>query len=308
LGAIRSDRLGRIWILTYNELPLVFDSLGRFLANVGSRGRGPGELLGAVEIADVPGDSVLIVDPSNSRATLFDARLKAGRTIVLPHPTFSSFVVIQWPDTVITTGEIPTASASGWPLHIVSFAGSAARVTHSFGPESGEALPYRFGRLRQHLAKSVNGRFWSIDETRYRLTHRAASGEPLRQFIRQPTWFAGPVEYGIGTPTIPPPPATSGVIEAQDTLWTVLRLPADTWRSGWPNAAQREYAAREIAYERMFTSAIEVLDLGRGRVVARLFSKQWIVAILPGPRVAAYAVDDEGEPVITVSVLQLRPR
>src|SRR5687767_2433735 len=58
LQSIVRDRSGRYWVATDGDLPLVFDSLGRYLATIGKRGSGPGEYISPRLLILVPGDSV----------------------------------------------------------------------------------------------------------------------------------------------------------------------------------------------------------------------------------------------------------
>ena len=50
---------------------LKFSADGRFITQIGSRGRGPGELDGPIAL-DVQGDSILVVDSGNMRIAMFD--------------------------------------------------------------------------------------------------------------------------------------------------------------------------------------------------------------------------------------------
>lgn len=136
-------------------------------------------------------------------------------------------------------------------------------------------------------------------------------GEPavhLTTLFRKPgpLQFAGPSDFGLGSPTTPPKPGISAVIEdSTGLLWVFVRIPAKTWREAWPSVRSRsgEYEYRTIALDKLFTTTIEIIDPKTRRVVTRRSLEQFVVSALPGLRAAAYSVDEEGG--VRVSILQL---
>lgn len=71
---------------------------------------------------------------------------------------------------------------------------------------------------------------------------------------------------------------------------------------------QREFEVRQIALERMFRTAIEVIDPRVARVVTRRIVDDWIVAALAGSRAAAYSVSPDGVPQVRVLTLRVLGR
>lgn len=305
IHSVSVDAAGRYWVLSGEDPPLVFDSVGGFVTRVGGKGRGPGEYVRPVEAVSIGGDSTLVVDGGSGRATVIGRDLAAVRAIEFSN-TLVPLLVLSWPELLVGNGNISTPSASGWPLHRISFATGKANLLSSFGPDDGELKPYEFRRLSQLLALSAPGTFWAADQLRYRIVRWTSDGNKLQTLERRPKWFAGPSDFGLGSPTTPPKPGISAVIEdSSGLLWVFVRMPAKTWREAWPSTGSRsgEYEYRSIALDKLFTTTIEVIDPKAGRVVTRRSLEQFVVSALPGSRAATYGVDAEG--VVRVSILQL---
>lgn len=312
IGYIRSgihgvavDGLGRFWVLSGEGPPLVFDSTGNFVREVGRLGRGPGEFVRPLSAVPVSGDSVLVVDGALRRATVVSASLAPGRVVQLPD-VLRPLIVVTWPSLVVANGTIGTPSSIGWPLHLVAFDAIEARVVSSFGPDSGEVRPFEGPTLHQQLTRPRSGSFWSADILRYRLSRWSTTGDRLATLERRPGWFSTPSRFWIGNPQTPPPPAISAIAQDDDgLLWVFVRIPAPTWREVWPHAAEREYRYNELQLEKMFHTTIEVIDPSAKRVVARLTLPYWIIESMPGNRAAAYTVDSNGVPHVDIFAFEI---
>lgn len=311
IHAVRVDSRGRYWVMSGDGTPpLVFDAGGSFRTRVGRTGQGPGEFMSAVDAVAIPGDSMLVLDARQSRVTVFSSGLRPARTIRLTR-TLRPLLVLTWPNAIVGAGNIAAARQRGQPLHRVSFAESPATVARSFGPDSGGIEPREWGRFAHQLAPAAGAGFWSADGIRYRLTRWSADGEKLHTLERAPDWFSEASQFGIGSPTTPPPPAISAIREdGAGLLWVFVRVAAPTWREGWPTLApgQREVLARQVALEKMFRTTIEVIDPRSARVVARRTIDDWIVDALPAKRAAAYVVDSDGIPRVRILELGISGR
>jgi hypothetical protein len=295
------DGRGRYWVLVGEHPPLVFDAGGRFVATVGRRGTGPGEVQYPSDFAPLPGDSVLLLD--SGRATVFDADLKPVRNITLTAGFFPVHV-IEWPIFVVANGMVSTKVANGWPLHSVTFEERVAHVDTSFGPERSTLGAQGVPMLMQRIAPSTGMTFWSADWGRYRLTHWAAPGKKTVTLERRPAWF--PLEAsrgGMGSPTTPPDPVIAGIHQdSAGLLWVFTKTAAPTWRSAWPKgtAPGSEIDVRRLAPEKMYRTTIEVIDPRTRRIVARRIIPELIVAALPDRRAAAYVVGPDEVPRIAI--------
>ncbi|HEX6051172.1 MAG TPA: 6-bladed beta-propeller [Gemmatimonadaceae bacterium] len=301
--AVRADGGGRYWVLEWRRRPMLFDATGRFTRNVGRMGQGPGEFVTPFDVIQLPGDSLLVIDAAAHRATVFSADLRARRFVSLRTQLFSTMVV-RWPDEVAANAR--PGRTAGSVLHFISFAGSDAATVKTFGPES-EAS--RVGAMPSHrLAATGTARIWASEVHEYRLVEWTAGGERGATLERDPDWFRGRVSGGLGTPTSPPPPAIQAIhADGDGRLWVFVAVAAPTWREAWPGSASArgEVRAQDMAFEKLYRTTIELIDPVAARVVARRTIDQWVIAALPGHRIAAYTVDRDGIPRVEISRIEL---
>jgi hypothetical protein len=307
--AIVADGSGRYWVVTSTDPPMVFDRAGKFESYVGARGNGPGEFAIPVDVVPVTKDSVLIVDVGTQRATLVGKDLKPGPSYHL-RGALKPSVAIQWPKLVVTSAQLRSSDAIGWPLHLLSFRSSEAQIFKSFGLDKGDLLPGREPDLQQVLAPSTEQRFWAADVSRYRVGLWSPNGTNLLTLERKPEWFPSRVDFGVGSPTTPPPPAVTALSEGSDRLlWVFTRVPSLHWRDAWPafpQGTRSEIPVSEVAFEKFFRTMIEVIDPAAGRVMARSVFESLIVSAVAQDQVAAYSLDPDGYTVITVYRVRLR--
>lgn len=310
LHRVRVDGADRYWILAGDEPPMVFDSNGRFVRLVGRSGRGPGEFVRVNDAVLIPGDSIVVVDGTLRKATVFGPDLSPARDINLEHHLYP-LLVLSWPASVIANGNVATPDGSGWPLHHVSLAQERVVVKRSFGPESGDLRRGQFYALVQVLAPAATESFWTANEMKYHLYQWSLDGDLLRSMERRPSWFARPSRLALGNIESPPDPAVTA-LRTDDTglLWLFARVPAPSWRRAWPKgaAAGVELDYRQIALDKMFRTVVEVINPRTSRVVARRLLSEWVVEVLPAGRVAIYSVGEDGVPHVLIAELRLLRR
>jgi hypothetical protein len=308
-SVVRVDSEGRYWVIRNNELPVIFDSAGRFLRVLGRKGQGPGEYLLPTDVLSVPPDSVVVLDGQQRRGTVLDKQLRVVRTLVLPLNVFSS-VVVSWPSRIIGTGVASGPREAGWPLHELSFAsGREGTITRSFGSGDGELRPDWGARTHHSITTPKDAMFWAAWAYGYVLTQFNLAGRPVRALARQPEWFREPSQPGIGTPTTPPPSRVADVAQdAQGFLWVFIRVPAKKWKAAWPSLppGTREISTRRIAMQDLYDTVVEVIDARMARVVSRtMISGSYFVNTLPGMRAAMYDVDADGVEAVSIVSLAL---
>ena len=293
INAVRVDGRSRYWVMDGDQPPAVFDSLGRFIKRLGKSGSGPGETIRPLDAVTLPGDSVLLFDGELSRLTVFDSQLRAVRSFSLGIP-MRPWLVLSWPDRLVSNGSIETPESAGWPLHISSLEGQTLHLWKSFGPDDGDFRPQQ--RITQLLSPAQEAdRFWAADHMRYRLSLWTKEAERVVILERKPDWFAQPSRNDIGTPDRPPQPRLSCIAEdTEGNIWVAIRVAKATWRDAWPSIRRPEYPISQIAFEKMFRTTIEVLNWRSRRVIARLDLDEWVFDCLPDRRFAAYHVDGEG--------------
>ena len=321
----RVDRSGdgRYWLFSTAAPPALFESSGRFLRMLGRKGRGPGEYI-APHNAFFIGDSIVVLDSRQRRASVLNRELRYVRAMVMPAQMYHT-VVLSWPDSVVMAAWVPNAESGGWPLHLVSFASSdvddVADVVRSFGIGDGGTRP-RDSMIRTwHLAIARDG-FWSASPGFYQLVKwKSNTLERIRTFRRDPSWFHGESNAAIGAaprngrPWIAPSPALVGMEEdSKGLLWTYVRVPASGWKDAWGRVkldidAGKQPRISDLRWEKLYDTRIEVIDPVAGRVLARTTVDGFFaVNVSRGNRLAVYATDDtRGETIKVLEFALIRP-
>jgi hypothetical protein len=286
------DGRGRYWIVEGINPPLLFDHSGKFLQQVGQKGRKLGEFLAPSAIVALPGDSILVLDAA-LRGTVFASSLVPARSIVVPAP-LHPVAILRWP-ILIANGPRPTSGGVGWPLHRMSLAKDTAEILDSFGPGNGSISPETTLDGTQLVAPSRTSGAWSIDQVQYRLNRWNVDGSREFSIERRPAWFAEPTHHGIGSPTTPPPPSVAGIVEdAAGLVWIFVNVPSGSWQSAWPVIPQgtKEISTGLIMFDKLYHTVVEVIDPAIRRVVARKTLAVWVVTALPGAQALVFASDE----------------
>lgn len=309
--AVRIDLQGRYWVFRRGDVPALFDSRGKFVRTLGRLGRGPGEFQMAYDLLVVGGDSLVVLDAGNRRATVLTPSLTPVRYATLPFYMMSP-ILVSWPNTVISGGTFPTPDGTGRQLHRTSLAGKEGALVKSFGPGDGELRgPEEMYLVYQTLAQARNGVFWSIGNYSYDLFQWKADGSLIRAIQRRPPWFSKPSPMNYNWKTEPPPPHIAAIEEDREgLLWVFIRIAASTWKQAWPVVpeAVREVPSRLIAKDKLYATTVEIIDPRTRRVVARQTFDRYVVGSMPDRRVAFYEVDSNGESRIVIGTLALAGR
>lgn len=314
---IRQDAQGRYWLFSQSGPPALFDGSGRFLQLLGSRGQGPGEYQ-APHDALFLADTFVVLDARQRRASVLSSARGYVRSTLMPSYMYRS-VILSWPDSIVVADRVPWPKSVGWPLHLVSLAGSKpddmGAVLHSFGPGDRQAEAGDIMGKNWLIADSKSG-FWTTSTTRYELAQYSRSGLRLTWSLRRRlSWFEG-TEGSIGVPAVrgrparAPDPAIAAIEEDDEgLLWVYIHVPSPSWREAWSlirTDARGEVQGRAIRYEKFYRTRIEVLDPRAGRVLAReTLDGFFVVNAVGGRQLAVYSTDGgvRGE---TVTVLRFR--
>jgi len=312
-GALRSialDSRNRYWVLTENDLPLVFDSAGNFIAEVGSQGIGPAEFRYPVKVVRLAGDSMLIIDAGTRRATVVSPSLLPARTISLPNGQVWDVVVEVWPKRLVFNALFQGAAAAGWPLHLVDMSGATAQIVKSFGANHGEMRLGQSASLFQYLTHPREGRFWAGSMVRYEIQGWSSSGTLIKSVERTPEWFGSQVNpYSIGNRNTPPPPKMRGISDADGDLWIVFHVPQINWREAWvgvptlpPSSAPREVPSGRYSPSptKLLRTRIDVLDIENGTLLSSAFIDRLVMNAFADGYFAAWHEDANGVPAILI--------
>jgi len=309
--SVNVDSRGRYWVFQELEPPTVFSANGAVERMVGRKGSGPGEFRSANH-GVVIGDSMLVFDWMESRATMLGPDLKAGRTIRI-RSGVGNLLLLSWPNLAITAGYMSESKPPNSTMHRISLAGSELQVLGSFGPR-GTGGSMGNMAVQQIIGRARDG-IWSTYWNRPQFTHWNRNGVMTASFVRRLDWYTGEAKGGLGTPTSPPTPLTGAVHQDDEGLvWLFIHTPAPTWKKGWDAPPTRypgggtEYSTRKMGYDKLFRTYVEVIDPARARVVTSHTIDVFVFEALPDRRAALYEVDDNGIPRVQIVSLSLTGR
>ncbi len=300
---------GRRVVRLAGQLPTVLSSNGRDLREIGRRGAGPGEFQEVADVARLPGDSLLLLDSDLSRASVLGPDGMFVRSVTLPFYT-SGVAVLDWPRNVVVNGMSHTPDAVGWPLHLMDFSTSPARLRSSFGDNQAELRAGQdFTLIRRFFAVSGTS-FWTHQITSYQLSRYSADGRIQGTIRRQPEWFARESPWTVGGPTMAPPPFLQAAAVRNDTLWVAAAIPRPDWQRVWHSdriAGKRELTRAERPdLVELYKTRLEVIELRRGALVAQRDVDGLVVTIDNRLGATLYTLNRELEPKVQVFDLQLK--
>lgn len=290
------------------QVPSVFDSVGRFVRELGRIGDGPGEYRAPVHAIFLAGDSILVLDAAHRRATVVSPELIAVRSISLPLVP-SAGTVLGWPDRVVIAGNSYELDHAGWPLHLLDMSGDQAVHVRSMGDTPREISSAQDGSARRRFAQSDGNSFWTAHLVEYRLARMSDEGEVLASLKRTPEWFPGTSGVHRGNPTVPPPPLLSGSTISRDTLWLAFDVPRPDWQLAWreiviPPSGELSGGNRPEITE-LIRSRIEAVDVQTGELIASQEVDGVVVQLYSGPGAIVYDLDSSGLPRVRVAGLSL---
>lgn len=308
--SVNIDSRGRYWMFQELEPPTVFHADGRVDRVIGRKGSGPGEFSSGNR-GIVVGDSMLVLDWMESRATMMSPDLKPGRIIRIPQ-SVGDIALLRWPTLLISAGMMPYTTPPHSMLHRWSMVGPEMKLLSSFGPTAA-VDPMNAGAYFQHIGRAGDG-IWSAFWSRPHFTKWKADGTPSTILTRRYAWYTGETKAEIGAPTRPPTPSTGPLIEDEaGLLWVFIYKPLASWKEAWTTRGTRvggghEYRGRDMNYDKLYDTYVEVIDPATARVVARHDIDGYVFEALPGRRIALFRLDQNGFPRVDIATVTLAGR
>ncbi len=311
-SAITQDARGRYIVAFEGRGILQYDRTGRFEMRLGRFGRGPAEFACPSALVPLPGDSLLVLDECNRRASVLAADGRIARQVRTAQQ-FLFPVIRRWPSDLVATGRVGTPAAAGRPLHAISLAAQDVTVESSFGATATSQTPNNLANAYELVAADRTGGFVSSNPVRYEVHRWRAPGVLLQTLRREAGWFGNPSSGRIGTPTEPPSPRLAGLhVDARGRIWSFTRVAAPGWRRAWARfpAGAREADRSNLDRSLLFDTVVEVIDADRKTVLVRDTLPGAVHHVLPGDDVRVLvqrprAFDD---PEILIETLSLRER
>lgn len=308
--SVNVDSRGRYWIFQELEPPTVFHADGRVDRVIGRKGSGPGEFRSGNH-GIVVGDSMLVLDWQESRATMMGPDLKPGRIIRL-RQGIGDIEALRWPTLLVTQGYMVESRPPNSTLHRVSMDKGETQLLASFGPQ-GTGGSMGNAEVNQSLGYARDG-IWTAYWNKPRFMLWDANGVLRNSLVRRLDWYTGESKATLGWSRTPPTPKTGPIREdTEGLLWVFIHTPAPTWRQAWETPPTRvgggsEYMARSVIYDKLYATYVEVIDPRTARVITSHRIDGYVMEALPDRRVALYRVDENGIPRVQIAALTLSGR
>jgi hypothetical protein len=307
----RLDSSGRIWVLFQGDLPIFFRPDGRFGGRLGSTGSGPTEFRGATSVFEAGADSIAIIDPANSRVSVWSGELRLGRTIRMNSPIARAYA-LDWPSRVLIGASVLTPARAGWPLHLADLSGTSIELDDSFGAEQGEMMRGPIGALVLDRRFWADGTSWWIANTlepvvrKWSLAGPPQLGEELRPV--PPDWFGKPLDALRQGGALPNRVDGLWFQEDSELLWLFAREgDSDTFNSLMEelrSGSVAEASSAQIPVESEIYSTHAIVLNRSGNVVADVELPGLVVDVLSDGRVVFAVTGRLG--VVHTSVRRVR--
>jgi hypothetical protein len=282
-------------------LVLLFDlKTGSYLGELGRRGSGPGEFRTVRVVRALPTGELLTFDMSNARVAWWSPGQRKPRkeeTIV----GGDWFDAVPWRgDTVLFTGSRLPEAAAGYPLHLWV----NRRIVGSFGTDGPHLEVRNWTESIRRLSSPSQGCWWAIPfDRQYVIQCFDSHRRPVRQFERQPAWFASwPLHQAQnhnervgGCRARMYTQAWALEADGAGRIWVAFLTPAKDYADRAP--CVHSPIGRLGDYLDM---PLEVLDGRSGRLLASSTLKAVVITISTDGRIVTYDEDTNDEPVITV--------
>ena len=267
---VTRDSLGRYWVGQGESLK-VYDSAGRFLREVGRAGEGPAEF-GRIAFAHAGSDGfVHVLDPRNTRESVFDATFALLEEQRLPGPSASLTSAAALNGDYVVNAWVTTAEMIGLPLHIIR----GEEVVRSFGMSDATG-PHDAMRSIRILAARSDGVIAAARRFAYTVEMWDSSGSRLVEFHHEVSLNEVEVKQVPYNLTDNPRPHEVIAVRFDDAdrLWVLFRMMRDGW--------ERHYEPREFpgglvgirqlpnsTLDSIHESRLDIIDLQSGTVVVR---------------------------------------
>ena len=264
------DSLDRYWIGQGESLK-VYDSAGRFLREVGRRGEGPLEF-GRVAFAHADSAGrVHVLDPRNTRESVFDANFALMEEQRLPGRFPSLYSVAAMNGDYVVNSWVTSPEGIRLPLHLIR----GEEVVRSFGMSDATGPLDAFRSLRVVAARS-DGVIAAAQRFDYAVEMWDSTGSRLVELhheVRLNEVEVRQVPYNLTDHPMPHEVIAVRLDDA-DRLWVLFHMVRDGWErhfepEEYPGGLVGIRQLPNSTFDSIYESRLDVIDLQSGTVVAR---------------------------------------
>jgi hypothetical protein len=280
---------------------------GKYLGDVGRKGRGPGEFTWPRFLTALPGDSLFVFDNNGLTFSLLAPRTYRyvrGAPVTVSRP--SAAILNGTTGLLWVAASVARAQQVGYPIHLFEQDGTWIK---SVGTERPLLRWNRHMTFTRRLAAGPNGTIWSIP--RYgplAIEVFDRSGHPLRKATYSAEWVPEQRQpQRRGDPPLPERPPFAVVSDSE--AWILTLIPAAKWKQGiiMTNDPTHGNAAPLVGdVSKLFDTIVEVFDLVRRRVLLRVRLDEAVLHALPDGMFVVYREDIKGAPEVRLERWSVR--
>jgi hypothetical protein len=279
------------------RFPVVFDSTGQYLRDIGRPGQGPGEIDVPVWTALLAGDTIRVFTPGRvsdftTAGTFVRATAQLGGAVfVNALRLFPSGTQV-----IVPAGPGRPAGRDMYPLVVRGPDGSVLRRLELLDT-GGELLLRVLGRARDHEAE----KFWvaqsgPFNRRGYSLMLVSTDGKVHRSLVHEPSWWLSLPSGPRGSLTGPISRVADVRERSDGTLLVIVSQAKPGWRSipTTPKGGmETRYEARLLAIDLRTTSVVGMATIPRGS------------SFISDSRLVVQTLTKNGEPELTVFEIRL---
>lgn len=289
------------------DLPLIYDSLGRYVSQMGRIGSGPGEFRSVDAIHLASDGSVHVVDLQNGiRRSIWSVAGSFERAVNMPVLTVLSELLDN--GLVVQSGLGRAPGQVGHRLHVSDAQGQWLR---SFGDDDHVALR-AYTQVSRRIARSAGSSFWSAPVSAYQLEKwDAETGRLQTVLTRSEPRFPPHSERSSGTSgTVPTPTIVDLHEDRSGLLWVLVRVAAPEWRRalGPPDRANPGRVSYKVREDLAFHTQIEAIDVAKREVVASVRLPAYATFFIEDRLIGLHRESEEGHVYLDVMRLSLPQR
>lgn len=256
-------------------LPMLLDSTGRLVGELGHKGAGPGELQRPLRIFAWH-DSLLVQDMTLGRLSLFAPAGTFAHDVgsgPSARPLLGQAVLYSM-DTLLVSARIGTEDGFGHPFHLLDRDG---RVRKSWGAADRTLDPSKRADIR-YLTRASDTTFWAAAPDRYEFELWTIGGRLIRHLKPVRDWFIpGQRMAGTVDRVRPPIRIASIATDSCGDLVVVTAWPRDDWAPTARPGVEAQFPGQG-EYSRFLYQRIEVMTATEGRLVASTVIRDSLVA------------------------------
>lgn len=292
---------GSLWVSSEESRSeiSVFAPDGSYSRTIGRRGEGPGEFMAIGEIAAV-GDSMLVFDSRNRRATMVNVNGEVGRSWTYPRAIVRGKAA---GNRVITSG-YGRGDSLVMPLHLTSL-GNDGSIDFGAAPPG---IPIEFYRIQRFVAWTPDGTIVSVPMLDPTIQTWSSEGRLLEEWTPTLDWMP-PVETQINfTDEVPYHPALTDIhVDEDGVLWMLIHVNPPDWAEslGEPimTADGPRFPVDDI--DRFYSTRVLAIDLASREMVGSAMFDDTFYRFLGDGSAVAYTEMTSDGPQLSVWELSL---